>query len=705
MSILPRLVWEQLRSRCFGIPCFIITGSQLAMFLAKASSRLCGIKVEWLQFRYIDIRDDEGRFINPRIQHQDLAKALQYVVDEPLFKAVAQDGTWRNRLSTFLAKQVVSAPLMNRRSFVVWDALNLIQVSLFKTKEEFGATSVPVMFLEPRPWFKAIVRYASDFGVAIVPIRGAPNVAATLRRRTPSVAVSLVRAIRYPRARKYFIASIRRKILSGRTSDNPHPGTETIRNNSPTARVAVPYYGHLHLDNPERHSDLFFWQQSSLPGRDVLVNFASPNVPLDQDKLAQLQHHGIGVAVLHPGATTILEMPVFPGRPSAIPSRRAERLTKGQGAEGTWLRQQIAAYEGMRDYWSKFFAHHKVKVFTTWWKNDSTHCAVGDALQDVGGVMAIYQRSFEELPTAQLTVDSDIVFGFSPEVAKVESGSNSTIRYHVATGFLGDHRFALLRSKAEIMRASLRAKGASRIMAFTDESTRDDPRWELGHEFARAEYLFLLEKVLAEPWFGLLIKPKMPRTLRQRLGPVADVLDRAVSTGRCHVYQEESVSQSSQPPCEAALAADVAVHGHLVAGAAAVEMALAGTPTLMLDREGWPSSPLYRLGVGKVIFNDFETLWEACREHWSSSNGIPGFGDWSSLMVELDPFRDGRAAERMGTYIHWLLEGFRAGLDRETVMADAAERYCAIWGRDKINQVGRQPGVSGEQQLLSHSVA
>ena len=57
------------------------------------------------------------------------------------------------------------------------------------------------------------------------------------------------------------------------------------------------------------------------------------------------------------------------------------------------------------------------------------------------------------------------------------------------------------------------------------------------------------------------------------------------------------------------------------------------------------------------------------------------------MLDELDPFRDGRAAERMGTYLQWLIEGFRDGRDREAIMADAAERYCTTWGSDKVTQV------------------
>ena len=110
-------------------------------------------------------------------------------------------------------------------------------------------------------------------------------------------------------------------------------------------------------------------------------------------------------------------------------------------------------------------------------------------------------------------------------------------------------------------------------------------------------------------------------------------------------------------------------------------------PTLLYDPEGCPTSPFYDLGVAKIAFTDWETLWSACLQHWSESSGTPGFGDWTPILDDLDPFRAGRAAERMGNYVDWLLDGFRAGLDRDSVMANAAERYCAAWGEDKIAQV------------------
>jgi hypothetical protein len=71
-------------------------------------------------------------------------------------------------------------------------------------------------------------------------------------------------------------------------------------------------------------------------------------------------------------------------------------------------------------------------------------------------------------------------------------------------------------------------------------------------------------------------------------------------------------------------------------------------------------------------------------DHFQTPGGIPGFGDWSEIIDEFDPFRDGKAANRMGTYLHWLIQGYERGLEREVIMEEAARRYRKIWGRDKV---------------------
>ena len=144
---------------------------------------------------------------------------------------------------------------------------------------------------------------------------------------------------------------------------------------------------------------------------------------------------------------------------------------------------------------------------------------------------------------------------------------------------------------------------------------------------------------------------------------------------------------SGIPPAIASLASDISIHGSVWAATAALEASLTGTKTLLVDPDNWHMSQLYRLGKEKVIFQSWQNLWDTLLEHWKNPNGTLGIGDWSPMLDKLDPFRDGKAAERLGTYLHWLIEGFEQDCDREIILADAANRYSEQWGHDKITEI------------------
>ena len=133
---------------------------------------------------------------------------------------------------------------------------------------------------------------------------------------------------------------------------------------------------------------------------------------------------------------------------------------------------------------------------------------------------------------------------------------------------------------------------------------------------------------------------KTAKTLYNRLGTVTDLLARAKETGRCFIYDESGRHTSKEQPLLAALSADVCIHGHLSAGTAPLECALEGKPTLLIDREGCPKNKLYELPEGKVIFKDWPSAIDAVMKNFNTPGGIDGFGDWSSIINDLDPFRD-----------------------------------------------------------------
>lgn len=670
-TVLPRLRQRKAKNPDEKLAVLAIDGSPAAWPLARWSARRLGVYLEKLSFRLLDIKDEQGLLLRLRIAYQDLAEVQETILESPSFQDYATQNDIRGNHLAFLSKSLVTISLSQRGT--LWRALLLVQIAAWRMRQFSSPPMETVLFLERRPWLNSIERYARSLGITLADVPRSLDRAFLKRWLLPLLpppAKNLINAWRHK--------TLDRNTLHAAWKRAASVSTPLLRAEAPSgaqARLAVEYYGHLNLDNPEVYSDLFFWQQSELRAQDLVVLFGLPADPLDASKLAELRRHGLSAAVLRPEASRVNGVSIY--QPSASPWLWPERAL-----ERGWLKEQEAAYQALVSHWTTIFSSEDAKIYLSWFKYDATHMAITEAIQRVGGISAIYQRAYDSHPSAEMTIAADVVFGYSPTGFELEKKSRSRFNYYVATGYLGDHRFALLRPAAQTLRLRLLRNGARRVVAFTDENSADDSRWHTGHDLPRESYAFLLEKVLSEPWLGLVLKPKVPRTLRRRLGPVARLLEEAEATGRCLIY-EQATLHGTYPPAAASLAADVAIHGHLCAGTAAIESALAGVPTLLMDREGWSISPLYRLGEGNVVFKEWPALWQACQDQWFGAP-IPRFGDWSPILDELDPFRDGRAAERMGTYLNWLMEGFKAGRDRETLMAEAAERYAEAWGNDKI---------------------
>ncbi|MBI2870171.1 MAG: hypothetical protein HYY14_00500 [Candidatus Omnitrophica bacterium] len=643
--------------------CYILESSRLVLGVAALTGRVAGVRAKWLDYRLLDVRDERGLLLRERIRWQDMDEIMALVVETPEYReSLRAEGSSGTRLGFYLSRVLASDGVL-RRDVISRSAL-VIQLAAWKVRQEGGTPGVPLLYMERRPWLEVLMRYAARHGVEVIPVPASfslrsfllgslnPRQAHILKWLLDHLPAWVPGSLGHGLPRPVFRAPDRP------FSTGPLP-----------ARLGIEFGGQLNLEDPRLHSDLFFMFPSDLKKEDMVVTFAFPKAPFDVERERELNQKGIRAAVLQSNVRSVTRAPAS--------------ISRVQGLERRWLAERIHNYKLQGDAWKRLFEEENIRLFVTWFIYDEIHCIIRDAVRECGGLLATYQRAYEDHASPQTGVSTDIFFGYSNASVEGDARAYSEIEYFVTTGYLGDFRFPLLREEARAVRARLHQSGATRILAYLDENSTGNERWHYGHGMTRNNYAFLLEKVLTDSHLGLVIKPKATSTLRNRLGPVADLLDRAKATGRCYVF-EKGGRHGAYPPCAAALAADVCVHGHLLAGTAGIESALTGVPTLLLDSEGWPVSPLYQLGVGRVVFKDMESLWKRCVDHWNVPGGVPGLGDWGSYLDRFDPFRDGRAAERMGTYLYWVLEGLRLGSARETVLADAAERYAAVWGRDKI---------------------
>jgi len=629
---------------------FWIDASPVAMWLGALISSKFGLIIEKLNFQLLDIHNQRGELIRRLIPHNDLYLFLDLIKKNKDFSSWGLKNTESKRFQFFLQKQILSGGITQRDS--MFRALYLINVvALSKVLSGYKERE---LVLQERPWKKEFSQYAEKFGIRL-------RWSGWNRARTSFHIFVLDTLYKMPRVYN-LLQWIRGKGVNNfETSHHQH--------------IFIEGRGDSRIINDGNNSDFYWMLQAGFSREQVVylsLDMASQNVLKDS-----------GIHTVSENDTRAYILPMnFRGNYRAI---RSDALNARERRE---LIRLSHIYRAQRGIWSGFFKQYNIKVFMTWNKSDGMHAIMADAIQALGGISAVNQVSFDGFRSFEHQVSTDLAFGFSGWSAEIEHELMSEIPYFVIAGYPRDHARPLLEKQARVLRDKLERAGATKIVFIIDGNSLNDNRWQSGHEIQQENYRYVLERVLDTPWLGAIFKPKAPHSLRERLGEVNELLCAAERTGRCMVLENKHYVTTVESVLLAGLVADVAIHGHLLSGTAALECALAGIPTLLIDRENVPFSKLNELPRGTVVFESWTSTISAVIDHFSSKNSVPGFGDWGEMLDELDPFRDGKASYRIGTYLKWLLDGFDSGLDRDQVLTEAASRYMDEWGADKVVSIG-----------------
>jgi len=604
------------------------------------------VKIKKLDFKMMDIVDEAGELVRIRLPRKDLFHIQKEILDSEYFKSMMNETWQQDSLMDYIAKGVVDVSIMNNES--ASRVLFIIFVVRWHMDENKYNKSQFVV--KRRPWFNIYSKIANKHEIELFAVK---DIGRFFNKRT------LHEFIRFHPKLYAFLKNIKYQGLLNRQEISF----------SEKHMLYVDGRGDTNLNNDGEHSDFFWHLNSDFPSENILYKHLS-----DKEE-SYLKERGV---------VCVPEGVVLDSRYKRNYTKPKLGFSFENKKEQNILKTLIVSYDLDRCFWSSFFKTHGVKLYFTWYKYSKDHIAITDAVADNGGISILWQMGFEGYEDIGTYVNFDISFCFSSFSHEITRRLDSCIKYTVITGYPKDYAPALVKDRAREVREQLQANGAEKIVFVIDENSADDDRWHTGHTLQQDNYRFILEKVLETPWLGVIFKPKRASNLRKRLGPVDKLLCEAEETGRCYIYESSGRHTTSAPPILAGLSADLCIHGHLSAGTAALECALEGLPTLLIDREGTPFSKLNELPKDKVIFKDWPSAIDAVMEHFSTPGGIPDFGDWSSIINELDPFRDGLAAKRIGDYLHWLIQGYDQGLDKETVMENAAVRYRKLWGDDKV---------------------
>ena len=526
------------------------------------------IKLEELKFTMMEIRDKKNEIIRLKIPQIDLYLFEKKILKSKSYKFLVNNSKVKE-IEQYIFKNIVAENYtFNKNS--IFRTLYLINV--ISWKNNIQQINDSIFLINNRPWEDIYKEYALNFNINlitnIIDFQFVTNLINKIIRIFKDIILIIINT------------SIQKKL----TNNN--------------IKLFCEGRGNINLIDNGYHSDFFWLFNSNFLANKVLCNCLNNN-----DKKI-LEEVGINNTFQYKSKTLYNFYYKFKNL-SNIKLNKTNLFKY----EKKIILKQVNEYKNIFSYWINYFKLHNVKIFLTWDKYDGKHIAMADAIEKLGGISSIWQMAFDGMPFYECNSKSDIIFNHSLFSTEIERLLSSNFKYSVITGFPVDYSRKIIQEKANLLRKKLQNNGAKKIICVFDENSHNDLRWHTGDLLQRDNYKYILEELLNNQDIGVIFKPKTAATLRERLGDVNNLLIEAEKTKRCFVYESKTYSKLTKAsPLLAGLSSDLVIHSHLSAGTAAIECALQGIPTLLIDREGAHRSIFNDLPKEKIIFKDWPSI-------------------------------------------------------------------------------------------------
>ena len=455
---------------------------------------------------------------------------------------------------------------------------------------------------------------------------------------------------------------------------------------SPGPTIAVHYVEGI---DPSRRSDLFWYEDGLVDPLRVLIFFdrqraADRGRRIPESVLQAIEGWGMRWVGLEHDLVERNVAPVWLHETggTCLLTEFQGRKSSPVGVNERWTNQASEWFLAEVDYWMSFYKAFDVKVHADIAGAKDYHLAQSVAFDLLDGVRVGWQRSEPSTPEATEVGhhSNQVYFPWSARVLAGATETRSRIGPAVVTGFPFDVAWESETVPNEL-KAKLADNGAQFVVALFDDSFLQAAI--LTKALVQAWYKGFLEWVLEDPQVGVLTKSKKPEIIEE-LPEIHGLMARAEKTGRWINLTDVF----GRLPSDASRAADISIGVSI--STAANEAVAAGGRAIHYDNTGRTYHLFYEWGYEKVVFTDLDRMMAALKRYKSDPANEPGLGDFSYFIDQVDPFRDGRAGKRIGSYLSYLLAGFDAGLDRNQVIERANHSYSSIWGSNSVIQ-SREP--------------
>jgi hypothetical protein len=539
------------------------------------------------------------------------------------------------------------------------------------------------LWIEHSEWFSYLEAHARSKGVRLLSYPH-PLPLALIRSRMGRIWQMAWRGL------KHFVKAVQNRLHRGRISSPEEDTRGTLASEQQSARFRIAIrYGHRDLSfDPDVRSEFFWLHDSGIPFTEVLLyDHINPD-SLSDEKKAEIERIGVRLLGRVPGAGSWMPslgmVAVLMRSILLLFLRTLLCILRGRWP-GFFYLSKLSRLAVEYAYWLDFYAKNGVALSV-----DTLNARVSQilAMDSLNGVSVAFQYSAADINgiSTMHSAGEDIQFVFSQVFDQLWRTLDAPVRSYVHTGVIFDRSISIATSSSRVAetRAQLMRHGAQFIVCFFDENSLD--RWDLpfSNEDAARDYEYLLNWLLEDPTLGLVFKPKVSATIFQRISSVSHLIEAAERTGRCRFLTSDTIVGNIYP-AEAALMADVCV-GKLYGCTAALEARLAGVPTVMIDVDGLINHPGRFHPEHGIVFDEWDGLRTAIERYRTSPQDNPEFGDWSPWLNDLDPFQDGHASLRMGSFIRWTYEALKRGESKTQALEEAAQEFEQVWGNEHVTK-------------------
>jgi len=566
----------------------------------------------------------------------------------------------RNKINFFFKQEIALdiADFMTVSNFIRW----------FRNRKKEGGSTFNIVLIRSTPWLDEL----AEFGKGLVgKIYGYPDL------KSASLAIFVpLKMIFEIIANSFLIVFSLNKL---KIKDNRSP------------KVAVM---HAHGADLSKRSDYFWFPHSSLKPDQVLVYFKYDCWPPEKDAVESIESYGMRWVDLLPWklrgffiAPELYRLPrAFFVKESLgsllLTAQLFLRCIIGKDGFSFWQWKGLVNLINRVSFYNSFFRLFNVKVHYSLYEMGIDMIAANIAIELNGGVDLCHHWSNYDVTEISIGKLYDVYFIWGPYYKEhFFDRDYYEVRYLVYTGYPYDYRFEDCRKRAQLYRQKLLNNGAKFIVTFFDQSYSAD--WPKANENIEAIYRALLNYVIEDHDFGLIIKPKKSKDFKDEIKKFPRLASEAEKTGRS-LFLDSAVFSN-----EAAFAADLVV-GFGVYSTPALEAALSGVHAVTCDLQNLSKHPFYNKGLNRIVYNDIGKMFKAIKELKNHMPDSDSTGDYSFILGDIDPYRDGKSSERIGSFVNWLLESFNNDEDGQQALEEAVAKYSSSWGNDKVENPGHK---------------